>query len=98
MLGWIPFRAPTLESTFALFARLLDVRSYSSLAFRENVYLFVFCVFVGMLALYGIMKLQPRGRLGAVWRNLGEVAAVSLALFVVFIFLRPIAQFIYFQF
>jgi D-alanyl-lipoteichoic acid acyltransferase DltB (MBOAT superfamily) len=98
MLGWIPFRAPTLESTFALFGRVFDARSYVSLGFRENVYLFVFCVFAGMLALHGMLKLQPRGRLGEAWRNLGEVAAVSLALFVVFIFLRPVAQFIYFQF
>jgi hypothetical protein len=58
----------------------------------------VFCLFAGMLATYWLSRLEPRGRLGLASRGLGEVASLTAAVFIVFIFLRPIAQFIYFQF
>jgi hypothetical protein len=97
-LGWIPFRAPNVESAFALFGRLLDADSYASLAFRENTCLFVFCICAGMLALYGITRLQCGGRMGSLSRGVGEITALTATVFIVFIFLRPVAQFIYFQF
>jgi len=36
MLGWIPFRAVSLEASLSMIARVIDVSSYRSLAFREN--------------------------------------------------------------
>lgn len=100
MLGWIPFRAPNVETTFSLWGRLLDLTSYRSLAFRENSYLVVFVAFVGMVLLYAMIRMQPRGDTTAsqFCRASFEVGALAASIFVVFIFLRPVAQFIYFQF
>jgi alginate O-acetyltransferase complex protein AlgI len=98
MLGWVPFRAPDVATTWALWGRLFDWRSYRSLGFRENLYLVVFCVFVGMLLLHWISRIEWTSRAGRMARDVGEVAAVAGTIFIVFIFLRPIAQFIYFQF
>lgn len=98
MLGWIPFRSPDVATTFALYGRLLDPVGYRSLGFSENMYLIVFLIFAAMLAVYWLKRLRLAGSRGAVLAGLGDVASVAAAIFVVFIFLRPVAQFIYFQF
>ncbi len=98
MLGWIPFRSPDVATTFALFGRLFDLHSYFSLGFRENTYLVVFIMFVGMLTLHWMGKIEWQGRLGRIVHGVASTVAVAAATFTVFIFLRPVAQFIYFQF
>jgi D-alanyl-lipoteichoic acid acyltransferase DltB (MBOAT superfamily) len=98
MLGWIPFRAHSLELTFALLGRVLDFHSYGGLAFRENFYLVVFLILVGMLGLRWLTTTRiPIFNAGWV-RYTAETLGLAVAIFVVFIFLRPISQFIYFQF
>lgn len=97
MLGWLPFRARSVGDTVTLLSRVVDVRAYGYLSFRENFYLAVAVIFVLMIAFYFAAKWLRRIR----WRpafQLADTAAIALAFFVVFIFLRPIGQFIYFQF
>lgn len=98
MLGWIPFRADSLSKTFDLYGKILNISSYRSLAFRENYYLFVFLIFTGML----LMRLLPKTKMSLLqnaWiRQAGEVIALSIMIFFVFVFLKPVNQFIYFQF
>jgi hypothetical protein len=98
MLGWIFFRAPTLPSAFALYGRLLDPHGYLHLSFRENFYLMVAVAVVSMLIFHWVAVTRPSGPAGSLVRAAGEVATVAVATFIVFIFLRPIGQFIYFQF
>jgi alginate O-acetyltransferase complex protein AlgI len=98
MLGWIPFRADSLESSLVLLGRVLEFSSYRGMAFRENFYLLVFLMTCGMLAAWFITHTKIP-LLNNIWfRQFGEIVALSVMFFVVFIFLRPVSQFIYFQF
>ena len=98
MLGWIFFRAQSVEGAFGLYARLFDVGSYRNLAFRENYYLVVFAITISMLLLR-MLSSRPFPLLRTrVVSYVGEVFSVSFALFFVYVFLRPVNQFIYFQF
>jgi len=98
MLGWVPFRAGSLESSLSMLARVMDISSYRSLAFRENFYLLVFVFTIGMFVSWFVNEARNylSGRLWVI--QLGEVCVLSAMLFAVFIFLRPVNQFIYFQF
>jgi alginate O-acetyltransferase complex protein AlgI len=97
MLAWIPFRARSLEDSFVLIGRVLDWHAYSTLSFRENFYLIVAIIFVGMIAMHyaSIILRQYKYELP---RQMAEIGLVAICGFVVFIFLRPTNQFIYFQF
>lgn len=98
MLGWIPFRAPTLESSLSILARVLDTSSYRGLAFRENFYLLVFVFTASMLLAWLINQARNSLPERAWVMQVGEVCVLSIMLFAVFIFLRPVNEFIYFQF
>ena len=95
MLGWIPFRAQSVESTLVLLGRLSDWRGYTYLSFRDTIYQAVAALFIGMLLLHLTARwLEQR----ALPKQIADVIAVAATAFVVFIFLRPTSQFIYFQF
>ena len=97
MLAWIPFRARSLDDAFTLLGRVFDIHAYGYLTFQENFYLVVAVVFTAMLMLYFIARwlAQPRA---AILRSVAEIGTIAATAFVVFIFLRPVEQFIYFQF
>jgi D-alanyl-lipoteichoic acid acyltransferase DltB (MBOAT superfamily) len=97
MLAWIPFRARSVEDALALLARILDVRAYGYLSLESNFYLITAVVFLGMLMVYYSSRLLTRLR-SSFANSIVETGAIAVAAFVVFIFLRPVEQFIYFQF
>lgn len=97
MLGWIPFRAKSLDGAFALLACVFDVHDYGRFSFRENFYLITVVIFVGMLLCRGAAELAQQSRIRLL-RPMREIGVLAFVAFVVFIFLRPIDQFIYFQF
>jgi alginate O-acetyltransferase complex protein AlgI len=97
MLSWIPFRARSLEDSFALLARVFDTHGYTHLSFRENFYLVTAVLFLGMLVFRAAEILGLRVK-PPLWRQAAEVGVLAFAAIVVFIFLRPVEQFIYFQF
>lgn len=97
MLAWIPFRAATLHDSLALMGRVFDVHAYHSMGFRENFYLIVAVIFCGMLAIHFIAKYGANVR-PMLLRHAVETTALALVISSVYIFLRPIGQFIYFQF
>lgn len=98
MLGWIPFRASSLEASLGLLSRVFDFSSYHGLAFRENFYLLVFVITSGMLAAWFVTHAKIPLLRGEWFSRIGEVVSLSVMIFVVFVFLRPVSQFIYFQF
>lgn len=98
MLGWIPFRASSLDVAIALLGRLFDVQSYGSLAFRENFYLVVALMMCGMFATWLASNSVTLNSTNRWVRYVGEAIAQGVMIFTVFIFLRPVSQFIYFQF
>ena len=99
MLGWIPFRAESLSMTFAMWAKLFDPAAYTWLGMRENVYLFAALILVGIFATFGVKeKLLPRLDRLPVLAWVGDSLSVAVMTALVIVFLRPINQFIYFQF
>ncbi len=98
MLGWIWFRAGSLSVAIELYARLFDFGSYGKLNFRENFYLVTALLLVAMLVARWVSATWIRLREGRSWAAVAEVPVYAVAFMLVFIFLRPINQFIYFQF
>lgn len=98
MLGWIPFRAESLGHAISLLARLGDMHSYTSLGLRENFYLVTFLLLVGMLLARGALLVRPMLAKVPYTEHVFDVAVMACVMFGVFVFLRPISQFIYFQF
>jgi D-alanyl-lipoteichoic acid acyltransferase DltB (MBOAT superfamily) len=98
MLGWIPFRAGSLDKSFELLWKVIDISHYAKLSFRENFYLFVFLIFVGMLMLH--MMRSVRGRViqnpSLGWMVNG--LAYATMFFLTFLYFKVSNQFIYFQF
>jgi D-alanyl-lipoteichoic acid acyltransferase DltB (MBOAT superfamily) len=99
MLGWILFRCDSLSQAFSMYAKVLDLRQYFSLGLRENIYLVTVLLLVGILMSFGVRTFV----LPFLYRRPNSLAAAETVLFtvvvgLVFVFLRPIYQFIYFQF
>ncbi|MDA8912463.1 hypothetical protein N9I66_06040 [Pseudomonadales bacterium] len=100
MLAWIPFRADSIEDAFTMWLVVLNPFAYSSLGMRETTYLIAFILLICFFLTYWVNeKLAPR--MLNLNKNLLIVAEVMLfasMLPLVVIYLRPISQFIYFQF
>jgi hypothetical protein len=98
MLAWIPFRATTLRQSFELLGKVINPKTYLHLSFRENLILIVSLVMIGML-LSGFLEKSGYPFLRhPVVRRVAEVAVLSVMIYFVFVFLKPVKQFIYFQF
>jgi D-alanyl-lipoteichoic acid acyltransferase DltB (MBOAT superfamily) len=99
MLGWIPFRSETLTATFAMYAKLFAPSAYGWRGLRENTYLVAALMLLAIIGAYAFRNaMLPRvGRFRAGWA-LAETGAFAVIIALVFVFLRPIKQFIYFQF
>jgi len=99
MLGWIPFRAANLNDTFSMWSKVFDYKQYSFLGLRENTYLvaalMLILFYVGYLYYH---YLKPKLIQWYYTKNLIIIAEYTFLILFVFIFLRPINQFIYFQF
>jgi hypothetical protein len=98
MLAWLPFRSETLAQTFTLLGKLINPGSYLRLSFRENFYLIVFLIMAGMLASYALKQARHPIVSNPIVLRVSEAAALSLMIYFDFIFLKPVNQFIYFQF
>ena len=99
MIGWIPFRAPSLDYTIKAWSRLLDPAGYTMLNLRETTYIIAATALIGTIAApfayRWLEKLQDRMPVAA--RAIvapGWVAIMTAT----FVYLRPLDQFIYFQF
>ncbi len=98
MLAWIPFRAESLSAAFAMWSKVLDPFAYFTLGMRENAYLITALLLLGMMSLFWLKNsLWPRLQYRALVL-MGETCAFAFIVPAVIIFLRPINQFIYFQF
>lgn len=98
MLAWIPFRAETLSQTFNLLEKIVQPHSYLHLSFRENFYLVTFLIMTGMLLCALISTSYQRILRNLVIRRIAEVFMWSMIIYFDFVFLKPVHQFIYFEF
>ena len=99
MLGWVPFRAESMADTLAMFAAFFDPSRWMFLGLRENTYLIaalmLFVTAVGPAFWNAIMHLRNKpSPLGyfVLWGTSTLAVAGTL------VYLRPLDQFIYFQF
>ena len=99
MLGWIFFRARNIDDALMLYSKVLQPAEYLSLGLRENYYLISAIILTGFLIIYSVKTfLTPVYRRNSLCSICLESAAFGLIIGLVFVFLRPINQFIYFQF
>jgi alginate O-acetyltransferase complex protein AlgI len=99
MLSWIPFRAANLTNALVMMQKVLNPRDYLFINLRENTYIITALLFVLVTLMYIInehvdAKVQ---RYPLLYSGI-SVAKYTILLIIVFTFLRPISQFIYFQF
>lgn len=99
MLSWIPFRARDMDVTMRMFTVLGDSDNYMWLGMRENNYLVATMLMLGFLLTWWVHRQSDRwlaysGRLAVGL----EATVMGVVGGLVFVFLRPVTQFIYFQF
>ncbi len=112
MLGWIPFRADSLSLTLMLWSEVLDPLSYVNLSapamgglipqpmlnLARDSYLAVAGLLMAMTGARLAQGLIPLVRRHAASHLLVETGVWAACIALVFVYLRPIQQFIYFQF
>ena len=100
MLAWVPFRAESLAITVGMWTKVVNPFDYTSLGLRENIYIVAACILIGIFVTFWTKtKLAPL--IEQKNNNLliiGESLVFAITLPLSIIFLRPINQFIYFQF
>jgi D-alanyl-lipoteichoic acid acyltransferase DltB (MBOAT superfamily) len=99
MLGWIPFRAQNLTDTLEMFEKIFRPTTYLQLAMRENVYLITALIMTSVIVAYDLDRIAKKAgwessRLFAPFNVIKYTSMIVL----IYIFFRPISQFIYFQF
>jgi D-alanyl-lipoteichoic acid acyltransferase DltB (MBOAT superfamily) len=99
MLGWIPFRAESLEDTFTMWGKIIDPGAYGWLGMHENAYLIATLIFFGLFICYILReKLTIQLKPIKIFYLIFDTFLISITAIIVIIFIRPINQFIYFQF
>jgi hypothetical protein len=99
MLGWIPFRAQNVQDTWLLWSKLFDISQYTFLGMHENKYIVAALITLFFVSAYLTDRylspfLAKKPNLRVAVKSLQYGIVITL----VFTFLRPISQFIYFQF
>ena len=96
------FRAENLNDAVQMWLKVFDPSAYGVLGMRENAYLAAAFVMASIFLTYWVKNkliLIVMGmRRGDILVVAGEVLVFSIMIPLVIIFLRPINQFIYFQF
>ena len=99
MLAWIPFRAESVDIAIGMYAKLFEANQWTYLGMRENIYLVTAILLLLMIGSYWIHLVGVRRLADRLWLSFFlHAASLGIATSLVFIFLRPINQFIYFQF
>ena len=100
MLAWIPFRAETVSDSFLMWSKVINPNAYFELGMKENTYLVAAVIMISIFIAWIVKsKLNPFfDKSNRVILISSEIIFFSVLLPLVIIFLRPINQFIYFQF
>ena len=98
MLGWIFFRAQDMHTALAMIGRAFDIRTIHTRSIRENDYLITFLYLIGFLGQAAAWRINKLPNLPRLVRLPVLTAAHALMFFCVFLLLRQVKSFIYFQF
>ena len=98
MLGWIPFRVTGMAMLKDYSLKLIQPAQYTWLGMKENTYLITFVLLLFVLLAY-LWNRYISPALANTWSGqLVKTLSISVIVALVIVFLRPISQFIYFQF
>jgi len=97
MLAWIPFRAESLDRTFMMWSKVVDPVSYTWLGMRENTYLIAALILLFLFTTYFLKETMLK-KYDVIFVFVRDLIVLPVIFFMVFVFFRPINQFIYFQF
>jgi D-alanyl-lipoteichoic acid acyltransferase DltB (MBOAT superfamily) len=98
LLAWIPFRAASAHDALVIIGKVFDPRAYFALGLRENTYLVAVVMLAGVLLAAPVHRFLTNGGFPGWLRIAGMAAAGAFLVPMSLVFLRPITQFIYFQF
>tara|TARA_B100000767_G_scaffold271815_2_gene298219 strand:+ start:796 stop:2235 length:1440 start_codon:yes stop_codon:yes gene_type:complete len=99
MLSWIPFRSNSIETSFQMWIKVINPINYNYLGLQENTYIITVLIILGFLITYYVKEKITKNRLSKnIIFFIGDIFFISFLFYFTFIFLRPINQFIYFQF
>ena len=99
MLSWIPFRTNSINDTFLMWSKIINPLNYFTLNLRENIYITTFVLFLGLILTFTFKKYFKKRKKGfLILIIISDIFLISVIFLLTFIFLRPINQFIYFQF
>ncbi|MFC2150196.1 MBOAT family O-acyltransferase [Calditrichota bacterium] len=100
MAGWIPFRANSLDQTLSMFQIILNPSQYNILnrSLVGYAYISTAMLMVGMLGTYLVRHYYSKTDRFKSRMVVGKVFVVSTLVVLIFIYLQPVRQFIYFQF
>lgn len=98
-LGWMIFRSQGIDEVIWRFVKIFSPKEYLWLGLRENTYLIAVLILLGAILSFFIRKKTvPLLNDLFLFRIVVETLYFTFLFALVFIFLRPINQFIYFQF
>ena len=99
MLSWVPFRAKNLTDTFTMLGTIVNPAKYAFFTMRENTYIITsLLLLLFLLSYYADAYLEEKLKgIPSLYFCINCVRYTVIIIFV-FTFLRPISQFIYFQF
>jgi alginate O-acetyltransferase complex protein AlgI len=99
MVAWVPFRAASVSDALTMLRAVLSPRAYLSLNLRENTYVITALLMLAFIATYTVSTslAWTRERYPRAWLA-GVFVASAILVPLVIAFLRPVNQFIYFQF
>lgn len=99
MLAWVPFRAQSVGDALEMYGKLFVPRDYLWLGMRENTYLIAAVLLLAFVVTYFFHEKGSRLlRRSLTLMFVVETLLMGIVTGLVFVFLRPISQFIYFQF
>ncbi|PCJ25982.1 MAG: alginate O-acetyltransferase [Flavobacteriales bacterium] len=99
MLSWLPFRENNLSDVFIMFKKLFIINGFFNRSFSENTYLITALLLILTIISFLIHKyLLEKIKKNLLLYSAILVITVSFLTILDLTFLRPISQFIYFQF
>ena len=98
MLGWIPFRAESLDTTFSMWAKVIDISAYGFLSMRENAYLVAALLLTGFISTFTRLKPYPLYKLQLHANKPIRWIIYYILIIIMIRYAGPKEQFIYFQF
>ena len=99
MLSWIPFRAKNMNDTIIMFGKIFNPVKYTFYTMRENNYIITALILVLILLNFGVNNYLEK-RISQIPLLSFGINCLKFTIIIIFVFtfLRPISQFIYFQF